>query len=115
MAEVPDIEVHGDESGRLLIVGWGSTYGAIHSAVDRARADGLDVSRIHIRHIHPFPANLGDVLSRFEKVLVPEMNAGQLLMLLRARYLVDAKGLNKVEGMPFKVREIITAISEELA
>ena len=112
VADVPDLEVHGNESGKVLLVGWGSTFGAIRSAVNRSHEEGLDVSQIHIRHICPFPANLGDILSRFEKVIVPEMNAGQLVLLLRARYLVDAQGLNKVEGMPFKVREIMTAIQE---
>ena len=112
VAEVPDLEVFGADEGDLLVVGWGSTYGAIHSAVKQAQADGLRVAQIHIRHIHPFPANLGDVLKRFKQVLIPEMNTGQLSLLIRARYLVDAQGYNKVEGQPFKVREILTRIQE---
>ena len=115
VAEVDDLEVFGPEEGDLLLVGWGSTYGAIHAAVRQAQGRGLAVSQVHLRHINPFPANLGEIMRRFKRVLVPEMNAGQLLLILRARYLVDARGLNKVEGLPFKVREVLTGIQEELA
>jgi 2-oxoglutarate ferredoxin oxidoreductase subunit alpha len=111
-AEFPAQEVYGDESGDLLVIGWGGTYGAIHSAVQRARNEGLSVSQVHLRHLNPFPRDLGDILARFGKVLVPELNMGQLSMMLRSRYLVDAIGLNKVEGQPFKVREIIARIRE---
>src|SRR2546429_4821887 len=79
-------------------------------AVREARDDGLDVSHIHLRYLNPFPSNLGDLLKRFDRVLVPEMNSGQLVQLLRASYLVPAEGLNKVEGKPFKVAEIVQAI-----
>ncbi len=112
VADVPDLEVFGDESGDVLVVGWGGTYGAIHSAVRRCRSDGVSASQIHLRHLNPFPANLGEILGRFKKVLVPELNTGQLILLLRARFLVDAIGLNKVEGQPFKVREIMSRIQE---
>ena len=91
-----------------------STYGAIHQAVREARDDGLEVSHLHLRYLNPFPSNLGDLLKRFDHVLVPEMNNGQLVQLLRAAYLVPAVGLNKVEGKPFKVAEIVQAIESTL-
>jgi 2-oxoglutarate ferredoxin oxidoreductase subunit alpha len=100
----------GDDHGAVAVVGWGSTYGAIHQAVREAREDGLDVSHVHLRYLNPFPSNLGDLLKRFDRVLVPEMNTGQLVQLLRAAYLVPAEGLSKVEGKPFKVAEIVQAI-----
>ena len=104
----------GNDSGKLAIVGWGSTYGPIHQAVRRARAKGLDVSHIHVRHIWPLPRNLGDLLRRYEKILVPEMNTGQFKTVLRDQYLVDAKPLNKVSGQPFRIAEIEAAIEREL-
>jgi 2-oxoglutarate ferredoxin oxidoreductase subunit alpha len=104
----------GPDSGALAVVGWGSTYGAIHQAVKEARADGMAVSHIHIRHLAPFPRNLGDLLRRFEHVLVPEMNNGQLVALLRAAYLVPAEGLNQINGKPFKVSTITQAIWERI-
>jgi len=113
--DIPPLEVVGDaEGGELLVIGWGSTYGAIDQAVGRVRRRGGKVSAAHLRYLNPFPANLGDVLSRFEKVLVPEMNLGQLRWLLRAKYLVDAIGLNKVQGQPFKIKEIEKKIEELL-
>ena len=112
--ELPPVEVNGSPSGQLLVVGWGGTYGAITSAVNEARAAGRDVSSIHLRHLNPFPANLGDVLRRFEKVLVAELNSGQLWRMLRAEYVVPAEKLAKVEGQPFKVREIRAAIERLL-
>ncbi len=103
--DVPDQKVEmGTEGGKLAIVGWGSTYGPIHQAVRRARAKGLDVSHIHIRHIWPMPANLGALLKSYEKILVPEMNTGQLKTVLRDQYLVDAKPLNKISGQPLHDR-----------
>ncbi|MCW5772693.1 MAG: 2-oxoacid:acceptor oxidoreductase subunit alpha, partial [Rhodospirillaceae bacterium] len=105
----------GNEKGRLAIVGWGSTYGPISRAVDRCRADGLDVSHIHLRYIWPLPRNLGELLRGFDQVIVPEMNDGQLVTLLRAQYLVPAQGLNKVTGKPFKISEIEAAIRDRLA
>jgi len=104
----------GEEGGKLVIVGWGSTYGPIHQAVRRARAKGLDVSHIHIRHIWPLPKNLGALLHSYDKVIVPEMNTGQLKTVLRDQFLVDAKPLNKVSGQPFRIAEIEAAIEGAL-
>jgi 2-oxoglutarate ferredoxin oxidoreductase subunit alpha len=100
--------------GKLAVVGWGSTFGPIHQAVRRARARGLDVSHIHLRHIWPLPRNLGDLLHSYERIIVPEMNKGQLKTLLRDQYLVDAKPVNKIAGQPFKIAEIEAAIEEAL-
>ncbi len=104
----------GAAGGKLAIVGWGSTFGPIHQAVRRARARGLDVSHIHIRHIWPLPRNLGDLLKSYDKVIVPEMNTGQLKTVLRDQYLVDARPLNKVSGQPFRIVEIEDAIMAAL-
>ena len=112
--ELPPVEVNGSPSGQLLVVGWGGTYGAITSAVNEARAAGRDVSSIHLRHLNPFPTNLGEVLRRFEKVLVAELNAGQLWRLLRAEFVVPAEKLAKVQGQPFKVGEVRAAIERLL-
>ncbi|MFZ5793286.1 MAG: 2-oxoacid:acceptor oxidoreductase subunit alpha [Sphingomonas sp.] len=113
---VPDQIVElGETSGKLAIVGWGSTFGPIHQAVRRARARGLDVAHIHIRHIWPMPANLGDLLKGYERIVVPEMNTGQLKTVLRDQFLVDAKPLNKVSGQPFLISEIEAAIDAALA
>jgi 2-oxoglutarate ferredoxin oxidoreductase subunit alpha len=103
---IPPVEVDGPESGELLVVGWGGTQGAIASAVEMARNEGLTVSCLHLRHLNPFPANLGAVLRGFRRVLVPELNLGQLVRLLRAEFLVPAEGLSKVQGQPFQVAEI---------
>jgi 2-oxoglutarate/2-oxoacid ferredoxin oxidoreductase subunit alpha len=112
---IPDQDVClGSESGKLAVVGWGSTFGPIHQAVRRARSQGLDVSHIHIRHIWPLPRNLGTLLRSFDKILVPEMNMGQLKTLLRDQYLVDAQPLSKVSGQPFRIAEIETAIEEAM-
>jgi len=100
----------GNTSGKIAVVGWGSTFGPIHQAVRRQRAKGVDVSHIHIRHIWPLPRNLGDLLRSYDHVLVPEMNTGQLKTVLRDQYLVDARPLNKVSGQPFRIAEIETAI-----
>ena len=100
----------GPSRGNLAVVGWGSTYGPILQAVRQAHEDGIDVSHIHLRYLSPFPRNLGQLLKGFERVLVPEMNNGQLVTLLRAAYLVPAQGLNKIQGKPFKVREVLAAI-----
>ena len=104
-----DIEV-GTEKGKLLILGWGSTFGAIKSAVLQARAKGLDVSHAHVRYIKPFPKNLGEILYAFEHVIIPELNSGQLIKILRDKFLIPAEGLNKVQGMPFTAEEILTKI-----
>jgi len=104
--DIAPVEVNGADRGELLVVGWGSTHGAITTAVDEAGADGVDVSSIHLRHLNPFPANLGEVLGSFDRVLVPELNSGQLCRLLRAEFLTAAESLGKVDGLPFKVSEI---------
>jgi 2-oxoglutarate/2-oxoacid ferredoxin oxidoreductase subunit alpha len=103
---------NGNEKGKLLVVGWGSTYGAIKAAVKDARAKGLDVSHAHIRHINPFPKNLGEMLYAFDKVLVPEMNTGQLNSILRDKFMIPSIGLNKIKGMPFSTTEILEKIEE---
>ncbi len=103
---------YGDDSGQLLILGWGSTYGAIRSAVELAIEEGLSVSHLHLRHINPFPANLGDVLLKYQKVIIPELNMGQLSMLIRSKYLVDAISFNKIQGKPFTLHEIYNKITE---
>ncbi|HEX8583382.1 MAG TPA: 2-oxoacid:acceptor oxidoreductase subunit alpha [Allosphingosinicella sp.] len=114
--DVADQEVTlGEAGGRLAVVGWGSTYGPIHQAVRRLRAKGVDVSHIHIRHIWPLPRNLGELLKGYERIIVPEMNKGQLKTVLRDQFLVDARPVNKVSGQPFKISEIEAAIEEALA
>jgi 2-oxoglutarate ferredoxin oxidoreductase subunit alpha len=104
----------GTEGGRLAVVGWGSTYGPISRAVANQRAAGRDVSHIHLRHIWPLPRNLGALLRKFDRILVPEMNAGQLVTLLRAEFLVPAEGLNQISGKPFKISTIEAAILKHL-
>jgi 2-oxoglutarate ferredoxin oxidoreductase subunit alpha len=112
--DVPDVEVFGEPAGKVLVVGWGSTYGSITSAVERLQERGASVSSIHLRHLNPFPRNLGEVLRRFEKIVVPEMNLGQLCTMLRARFLVDAVPFSKVKGRPFQIREIVQKVEEYL-
>ncbi len=113
--EIPPLEVVGEQQGRLLVLGWGSTAGAITGAVNLARREGLEVSRAHLRYLNPFPSNLGEVLSRFDHVLLPEINSGQLALLLRARYLKDIRSFPKVQGKPFVRHEIVDKIREVLA
>ncbi|HLA16591.1 MAG TPA: 2-oxoacid:acceptor oxidoreductase subunit alpha [Candidatus Limnocylindrales bacterium] len=105
-ADIPDLQVFGPAEGDLLIVGWGSTFGAIRSATERLLAAGRSVAHAHVRHINPLPSNTGEVLGRFGRVLVPEVNLGQLVLLLRARYLVDAVGYDRVRGKPLRIAEI---------
>ena len=114
VADIPAIEVFGDETGKVLVLGWGSTYGSITSAVEKMRNEGKPVSSAHLRHLNPFPKNLGQVLSGFETVIIPEMNLGQLCTMIRARYLVDAVAFSKVKGRPFQIREIIQKVEEYL-
>ena len=110
--DIPDQGVElGESSGTLAVVGWGSTFGPIHQAVRRARRKGFDVSHIHVRHIWPLPANLGELLKGFDHVLVPEMNTGQFKTVLRDQYLVDAKPLTKTSGQPFTIAELEEAIA----
>ena len=112
---IPDQEVTlGEDSGRLAVVGWGSTFGAIHQAVKRCRQRDQDVAHIHVRYMWPLPANLGDLLKRYDRILIPEMNTGQFVEVIRSRYLIDARRLNQVSGQPFKIREIEAAIEEQL-
>ncbi len=112
--EIPLLEVTGSADGDLLVIGWGGTYGAITSAVQRAQRKGQKVAQAHLRYLNPMPRNTGEVLKRFKKVLIPELNAGQLRMLLRAEFLVDAVGLNKIQGRPFLVSEIEAKIDDML-
>ncbi len=111
---IPDLEVVGPDDAELLVIGWGGTYGSITTAVERAQRKGIKVARAHLRYLNPMPANTEAVLKRFPNILVPELNSGQLLWLLRAKYLVPARGLNKVQGRPFLISEIETAIAEAL-
>lgn len=104
----------GPAEGPLAVVGWGSTWGPISRAVSNLRERGIDVAHIHIRHMSPFPRNLGDLLGRYQRIIVPEMNAGQLVTLLRARYLLPAEGINKVSGQPFRVAEIERAVMDRM-
>jgi 2-oxoglutarate ferredoxin oxidoreductase subunit alpha len=115
-ATIPPLDVE-DPGGqaRVLVLGWGSTYGPIGAACRVVRSHGTDVAQAHLRHLNPFPRDLGDVLKRYDKVLIPEMNLGQLAMLVRARYLVDAIGYNKVRGMPFTAEELASVIEEVAA
>jgi 2-oxoglutarate ferredoxin oxidoreductase subunit alpha len=113
-ADIPPVEVDHQPGARLLVLGWGSTYGPIGAAVRSVRSQGGKVAQAHLRHLNPFPANLGEVLAAYEQVLVPEMNTGQLRRLVRAEYLVDAKGYDRVRGLPFKAEELEHVIVEML-
>ncbi len=113
--DIPEQGVElGPDAGPLAVVGWGSTYGSLFKAVERARSNGLDASHIHLRYLSPFPRNLGDLLGRFERVLVPELNTGQLLAMLRSTYLLPAEGLNRVAGRPFRIADVEAAIGRLL-
>jgi 2-oxoglutarate ferredoxin oxidoreductase subunit alpha len=112
--DIPPVVPEGDQSGDLLIIAWGSTHGPITAALNAQREKGRSIGHVHLRHLNPLPRNLGDVIKRFKKVLVPEMNMGQLLMILRAKYLVDAQGYNKIQGKPFKTSEIENKIEQML-
>ncbi|MFJ8541057.1 2-oxoacid:acceptor oxidoreductase subunit alpha [Streptomyces sp. NPDC093586] len=112
--DVPDLEVDDPGGARTLVLGWGSTYGPITAAVRRLRAAGESIAQAHLRHLNPFPHNLGEILKRYDKVVVPEMNLGQLATLIRAEYLVDARSYNQVNGMPFKAEQLATALKEAI-
>ncbi len=114
-SDIPPAVVEGDDDADALVVGWGSTWAAIDAAVQRCRRDGSKVAKTHLVHLSPLPPNLGDVLRRFPKVLVPELNTGQLTRVLRGEYLVDARAVTKVQGLPFKSREIEAAIHDAVA
>ena len=113
--DIPELKVTGPEQGDLLVVGWGGTYGSILTATERAQRKGAKVACAHLRYLNPMPKNIGDVLKRYKKVLVPELNSGQLRLLLRGMFLIDAVGLNKVQGRPFLVSEIEEKIHQMLA
>lgn len=112
--DIPLIEVMGEKTGKVLVLGWGSTYGSISSAVEKMQREGKSVSAAHLRYLNPFPRNLGEVLGGFETVIVPEMNLGQLCTMIRAKYLVDAVPFSKVKGRPFQIREIVRKVEEYL-
>jgi len=111
---IPDAEVYGDDSGEVLVIGWGGPYGAIRSAVKKMRANGKSVSHLHLRHLNPFPKNLGEILLKYNKVLVPELNLGQLASVLRSKFLIDIESFNKIAGKPFITSEIMSKIEELL-
>ena len=113
--DIPAQDVYGHEEGDLLILGWGSTFGAIRSATERLLADGHKVGHAHVRYLHPFPANLGEILKRYQTVLVPELNLGQLWFVLRGTYLIDAVSYGRVVGKPFRIAEIVTEAERLLA
>jgi 2-oxoglutarate ferredoxin oxidoreductase subunit alpha len=112
--DIPLAEIEGDQRGDVLVVGWGSTYGAIRTAVQRHRLKGHSVSHLHLRYISPMQKNVGAILSQFKIILVPELNLGQLIKILRSNYLVPAIGLNKIMGLPFQAEEIEMKIAELL-
>jgi 2-oxoglutarate ferredoxin oxidoreductase subunit alpha len=112
--DIPNIEIFGESTGKVLVLGWGSTYGSITSAVEKMQREGKSVASAHLRYLNPFPKNLGEVLAGFETVIIPEMNLGQLCTMIRARYLVDAVAFSKVKGRPFQIREIVSKVEEYL-
>jgi len=110
--DIPPVDPFGDKNGKVLVVGWGSSFGAIREAVNRSRKENHSVGHVHLRHLNPFPLNLGETLLKYQNILVPEMNSGQLLLLLRGKFLIDASGLNKVQGKPLGVDEVYDKIIE---
>ncbi|MBI45625.1 MAG: 2-oxoglutarate ferredoxin oxidoreductase subunit alpha [Candidatus Marinimicrobia bacterium] len=111
---IPDATVLGKTSGKLLVIGWGGTFGSIKSAVVKAQEEGLSVSHLHLKYINPFPKNLGEIILNYDKILIPELNMGQLLTVIRAKYLVDAQGYNSIKGKPFSSNEIFEVIKKHL-
>ena len=111
---IPESTIFGPKKGNVLVLGWGSTYGAITTAVEKLQKEGLSVSALHLRYINPFPPDLGEILSRFEKVVIPELNLGQLKELIQARYLIKAIGINKVTGQPFTIDELVGSLKNIL-
>ena len=114
VAIIPDLEVRGPDSGDVLLLGWGGTYGAITTAGDELREQGHSVSTAHLRYLNPFPSNLEEVMGRFKKIVVPEINLGQLAMLIRARFLIDVIGINEVRGKMFLVETLVAKTLEIL-
>ncbi|MCA9049099.1 MAG: 2-oxoglutarate ferredoxin oxidoreductase subunit alpha, partial [Planctomycetaceae bacterium] len=111
---IPEQEVDGPDSGDLLVLSWGGTYGTVRTAVRECQKKGLSVAHAHLRYMNPFPRNLEKIIRSYKKVLIPELNLGQLSILIRSRFLVDAIGLNKIQGKPFKIGEVVTKIQEVL-
>ena len=109
---IPKVESFGKKSGKLLVLGWGGTYGAIRSAVVKAQAKGYSVSHLHLRHLNPFPLNLGEILVNYENILIPELNLGQLNMLIRSQFLINTNSYNVVGGKPFTSSEILDKIEK---
>ena len=107
---IPPTEVYGDESGGVLMLGWGSTFGAIRASVNRSRANGVAVSHVHLRHLNPLPRDLSEIIGRFDRVVVPEMNGGQLAFLLQGKLGISVESLSKVKGKPFKISELEAVI-----
>ncbi len=114
-ADIPPTVIEGAQSGAMLVLSWGGTYGSCATAVRELNVRGRKVGHVHLRYFNPLPSDLGDILTRFEDVIIPELNLGQLRMMIRAQYLVDAIGLNKVQGKPFIVAEIVQAIESLLS
>jgi len=110
--DIPQLEINGDEHAEILVLGWGSTFGSIGAAANRSRLEGRKVATAHLRYLNPLPSNLGDLLRSYDKILIPELNTGQLMKVIRAEFLIDAVGLNKVSGEPFKISEIMDKIQE---
>ncbi|MFF8960586.1 2-oxoacid:acceptor oxidoreductase subunit alpha [Streptomyces sp. NPDC014894] len=111
---VPDLDVDDPDGAATLVLGWGSTYGPITAAVRRLRAEGVPIAQAHLRHLNPFPANLGEILAHYRRVVIPEMNLGQLNTLIRAKYLTDTRSHTQVNGMPFKAAQLATALKEAI-
>jgi 2-oxoglutarate ferredoxin oxidoreductase subunit alpha len=112
---LPPAVIDGPPSGDVLLVGWGGTYGSLRQAALALRAEGHAVGHLHLRYLNPLQSNVGDLLARYRKVVVAELNRGQLRSILRDKFLVDARGLNKIQGKPFKVREVVEAVRALLA
>jgi 2-oxoglutarate ferredoxin oxidoreductase subunit alpha len=112
--EIPDEVPYGEASGNLLIISWGGTMGSVRSAVEHIHLENKKVSHVHLRHLNPFPKNLGDIIKRFDKVLVPELNLGQLATMLRAKYLVPTIQMNINHGKPLKTSDVLNKINEIL-
>ena len=111
---IPLQELEGEDSGDLLVISWGGTYGSTHAAVKKCQEEGLKVSLMHLKYINPMPKNVEEIMGRFKKILVPELNMGQLVQVLNGKYSCNAKGYNKVQGLPFKISELVDAIKSEL-
>jgi len=110
--DIPKCNIYGKGKGDLLVVGWGGTHGAIRSAVESAQSKGLSISHLHLRHLNPLPKDLGEILVKFQKVMIPELNLGQLAMIIRSKFLVDVISLCKVQGKPLTQTEVYHKIAE---